>query len=182
MLGIHKTETEMRKILMELEEIILPARIIGMDASNLWKSLVINKGSLDGVRKDMVVLDKQGHLVGRIVDPVTFKQARIQLITDIESGVHVKPEGKNVPGIINGIGNGQCNLDYVHTTDTLIVEGDRLITTGFDRIYMPGVLVGHVVYVEENFSLFKKIRVKPAFQIQDLDLLAIITADVNEFF
>jgi rod shape-determining protein MreC len=182
MLGIHNSEAEMRKILIELEGSILPARIIGTDASNVWKSLVINKGSLDGVKKDMVVLDKQGHLVGRVVDPVTFKQARVQLITDTESGVHVKPEGKNVHGIINGIRNGLCGLEYIHATDTLIVEGDRLITTGFDGIYMPGVLVGYVVSVKENISLFKEVRVAPAFEINDLDLVAVITADINEFF
>jgi rod shape-determining protein MreC len=182
MLGTYKTETEMRDLLSELEGSILPARIIGMDASNVWKSLVINKGSMDGVKKDMVVLDKQGHLVGRVVDPVTFKQARIQMITDTESGVYVTPQRKNVPGIINGIGNGQCNLEYVLATDTLIVEGDSLITTGFDGIYMPGVLVGHVVSVVENASLFKEIKVEPAFKLQNLDLLAVITADINELF
>lgn len=182
MLGIHNTEAEMRKKLIELEGSILPARIIGIDASNVWKSLVINKGSLDGVKKNMVVLDKQGHLVGRVVDPVTFKQARVQMITDTESGVHVKPEGKSVHGIISGIGNGLCGLEYIHATDTLIVEGDRLITTGFDGIYMPGVLVGYVVFVKGNLSLFKEVRVVPAFEINDLDLLAVITADINEFF
>jgi rod shape-determining protein MreC len=62
------------------------------------------------------------------------------------------------------------------------VEGDRLITTGFDGIYMPGVLVGSVVFVKENISLFKEVRVVPAFEINDLDLVAVITADINEFF
>jgi len=182
MLRTYKTEKEILDLLLELEGSILPARIIGVDASNVWKSLVINKGSMDGVKKDMVVLDKQGHLVGRVVEPVAFKQARIQMITDTESGVHVIPQGKNVPGIINGIGNGQCNLEYILATDTLIVEGDSLITTGFDGIYMPGVLVGHVVSIVENTSLFKEIKVVPAYKIQDLDLLAVITADVSEFF
>ncbi len=182
MLRTYKTEKEMLDLLSKFEGSILPARVIGMDASNIWKSLVINKGSMDGVKKDMVVLDKQGHLVGRVVEPVAFKQARIQIITDIESGVHVIPQGKNVPGIINGIGNGQCNLEYILATDTLIVEGDRLITTGFDGIYIPGVLVGQVVSIVENTSLFKEIKVMPAFKMQNLDLLAVITADVNEVF
>jgi rod shape-determining protein MreC len=181
-LRTYKTEKEMMNHLLELERRILPARVIGMDASNLWKSVVLNKGSLDGVKKDMVVLDKHGHLVGRVVDPISFKQARVQLITDTESGVHVIPQDKDVPGIINGIGNGQCHLEYILATDTAIVEGDRLITTGFDGIYFPGVLVGSVVSVVENISLFKEIMVMPAFKMQNLDLLAIIMVDANEFF
>jgi len=182
MLRTYKTEKEMTDLLLELEGGILPARVIGLDASNIWKSLVINKGTMDGVKKDMVILDKQGYLVGRVVEPISFKQARVQMITDTESGVHVIPQGKDVPGIINGIGNGQCKLEYVLATDTLIEEGDRLITTGFDGIYMPGVLVGYVVSVETNVSLFKEIKIVPAFEIQKLDVLAVITVDVLEFF
>jgi rod shape-determining protein MreC len=182
MLRTYRAEAEMLALLSELEDSILPARIIGMDASNIWKSLVINKGSIDGVEKDMVVLDKQGHLVGRVVEPVTFKQARIQLITDTESGVHVIPRGKNVPGIINGIGDGKCHLEYILATDTMIVEGDILITTGFDGIYMPGIHVGRVISVKENVSLFKQITIEPAFQMQSLDVLAVIKADVNGLF
>lgn len=181
-LRIYRTEKEMLDLLLEFEGSILPARVVGMDASNVWKSLVINKGSLDGVKKDMVVLDKKGHLVGRVVDPVSFKQSRVQMITDNQSGVYVVPEEKNVPGIINGIGNGQCRLEYILATDTSIVEGDKLITTGFDGIYIPGVLVGYVVSVVENSSLFKEIIVVPAFKLQDLDLLAIIKEDIHELF
>jgi rod shape-determining protein MreC len=73
-------------------------------------------------------------------------------------------------------------LEYILATDTAIVEGDRLITTGFDGIYFPGVLVGSVVSVVENISLFKEIMVMPAFKMQNLDLLAIIMVDANEFF
>jgi rod shape-determining protein MreC len=182
MLRTYKTEKEMQDILFGLEGSILSARVIGLDASNIWKSLVINKGSMDGIKKDMVVLDKRGYLVGRVVGPITFKQARIQMITDPESGVCVVPQGKDVPGIINGTGDGHCNLEYILTTDMLIAEGDELVTNGFDGIYFPGVLVGHVVSIAGNISLFKEIKVEPAFKMQSLDVLAVITKDANEFF
>jgi len=181
-LRTYKTEKEMLGLLHQLEGGILSARVVGLDASNIWKSLVINKGSLDGVKKDMVVLDKKGHLVGRVVDPVTFKQSRVQMITDSQSGVHVVPQEKNIPGVINGRGNGQCMLEFILATDTSIAEGDRLITTGLDGIYVPGILVGHVVSVVENISLFKEIRVEPAFKMKDLDLLAIIKEEVHDLF
>ncbi len=181
-LRTYRTENKMLDLLSEFEGSIIPARTVGMDASNIWKSLMINKGSLDGVKKDMVVLDKNGYLVGRVVDPISFKQSRVQMITDSQSGVYVVPQDKNAPGIINGLGNGQCKLEYIIATDTLIVEGDSLITTGFDGIYLPGILVGHVISVKENISLFKEIRVEPAFKIQDLDLLAIIKEDIHDLF
>lgn len=182
MLKNFKTEKEMRSFLLDFQKNILSARVIGMDASNIWRSLVINRGSLDGVKKNMMVLDKQGQLVGRVIDPVTLKQARVQLITDTESGVFVRPEGKEVQGILSGIGNGHCELEYILSTDVSIDMGDKLITVGSDGIYMPGIAVGKVVSVTRDASLFKKIEVAPAFKIQGLDQVAVITADVRELF
>jgi len=182
MLKTYKSEKEMKELLFDLQKKILSARVIGMDTSNPWRSLVINKGSLDGVKRNMVVLDKQGQLVGRIIDPITFKQARVQLITDTESGVYVRPEGKSVQGILSGIGNGRCELEYILSTDASIELGDKLVTVGSDGIYMPGIVAGWVVSVVKEVSLFKKIEIAPAFKIQDLDQLAIIIADVKEFF
>ncbi len=182
MLKTYKTEKEMMELLLDLQRKILPARVIGMDSSNPWRSVVVNKGSLDGVKKNMVVLDKWGQLVGRIIDPITFKQARVQLVTDTASGVYVRPEEKNVQGILSGIGNGRCELEYVLSTDASIEIGDKLITVGADGIYMPGIVAGRVVSIVQEVSLFKKIEIEPAFEIQNLDILAIITADAKEFF
>jgi rod shape-determining protein MreC len=182
MLRTYKTEKEMMDLLLDLQKKILSARVIGMDPSNPWRSVVVNKGSLDGVKKNMVVLDKRGQLVGRIIDPITFKQARVQLITDTESGVYVRPEAKDVQGILSGIGNGRCELEYVLSTDASIEIGDELVTVGADGIYMPGIRAGRVVCVVQEVSLFKKIEIDPAFRIQDLDIVAIITADAKEFF
>jgi len=181
-LKIYKTEKDISDLFFELQKSVLPARVIGMDASNVWKSLVINKGSLDGVKKNMVVLDKHGHLVGRIVDPISFKETRVQMITDTESGVSVVPLGKGVPGVLIGEGNGKCRLEFILSTDAVIAEGDRLVTAGFDGIYFPGIEVGRVTSVVEKEGLFKTVQAEPTFKIQDIDLLAIITVDTKEFF
>lgn len=182
MLKIYKTEKDIFDLFLKLQKSVLPARVIGMDTNNVWKSLIINKGSLDGVRKNMVVLDKEGHLVGRIVHPISFKETRVQMITDTESGVSVVPVGKEVPGVLTGEGNGRCRLEFILSTDTTIAEGDRLITAGFDGIYFPGIEAGRVISVVEKEGLFKTIQVEPNFKIKDIDLLAIITVDTKEFF
>jgi rod shape-determining protein MreC len=178
----YKSEKEIVDVLINMQRNILPARIIGMDASNIWNSVVVNKGSLDGVKKDLVVLDENGQLVGRVVEPVAFREARVQLITDNESGVHVHPEGKETAGVLSGDGAGFCDLEFILSTDTEVSEGDRLITTGVDGIYLPGILTGHVYSVKEDVNLYKIIKVKPAFRIQDTDRVAIILMDVNEIF
>jgi rod shape-determining protein MreC len=70
-----KGEKKIQELLSTISRSILVCSVIGFDSSEIYKSIVLNKGFLDGVKKDMVVLDKRGHLVGRVIDPITLKQA-----------------------------------------------------------------------------------------------------------
>ncbi|MBN1222682.1 MAG: rod shape-determining protein MreC, partial [Candidatus Aminicenantes bacterium] len=54
----YKTEKEIQELLKRIHDKILYARVVGLDASNYNRSVIINKGSLDGIGKNMVILDK----------------------------------------------------------------------------------------------------------------------------
>ena len=173
---------EIEKSLLMLHESIMAAQVIGLDASNYYKSATINKGSLDGLKKDMVVLDKNGSLVGRIINPVALKESRVQLITDNESGVGVFSEKKEVMGILSGDGKGYCFLEYVHVTTEDIYEGEDIITSGKDGLFPSGIKVGKIVSITTTTSLFKQVKVEPYFNIRHLDHVAIIMRDPMEVF
>lgn len=177
-----KSQKEIEESLLRLHENILAAQVIGFDASNFYKSAVINKGSLDGVKKDMVVLDENGSLVGRIIDPVVLKESRVQLITDNESGVAVFSQKKEIMGILSGDGKGYCFLEYIHVTTEDIHEGENIITSGKDRLFPSGIKVGKIVSITTSTSLFKEVKVEPYFDIRRLDHVAIIMRDPMEVF
>jgi rod shape-determining protein MreC len=177
-----RSEKEIKESLLRLHENILAAQVIGFDASNFYKSAIINKGSLDGLKKDMVVLDKNGNLVGRIIDPVALKESRVQLITDNESGVGVFSQKKEVMGILSGDDKGYCFLEYIHVTTEDIYEGEDIITSGKDRLFPPGIRVGKIVSITTSTSLFKQVKVEPYFDIRHLDQVAIIMRDPMEVF
>jgi len=177
-----RSEKEIEESLSRLHENILVAQVIGFDASNFYKSATINKGSLDGLKKDMVVLDKNGSLVGRIIDPVALKESRVQLITDNESGVGVFSEKKEVMGILSGDGKGYCFLEYILVTTEDIYEGEDIITSGKDGLFPSGIKVGKIVSITTTTSLFKKVKVEPYFDIRDLDQVAVIMRDPMEVF
>ena len=149
-----RSEKEIEKSLLVLHENILAAQVIGLDASNFYKSATINKGSLDGLKKDMVVLDKNGSLVGRIIDPVAFKESRVQLITDNEIGVGVFSQKKEVMGILSGDGKGYCFIEYILVTTEDIYEGEDIITSGKDGLFPSGIKVGKIVSITTTTSLF----------------------------
>lgn len=177
-----KTEKEIQETLRTIRENIVHVRVIGMDLGNYHKSVTINKGSLDEIRKDMVVLDKYGHLVGRVFSPVSLKEARVQLVTDNDSGISVYTQDKEGWGILVGDAKGQCNLNFILTTDENLHAGDQIVTTGFDGIFPPGLEVGEIVSIEKTTDLFKSIKVRPYFKFRDLDNLAVIKFDPREIY
>ena len=177
-----RSAKEIEESLLRLHENILVAQVIGFDASNFYKSAVINKGSLDGLKKDMVVLDKNGSLVGRIINPVALKESRVQLITDNESGVGVFSQSKKVKGILSGDDKGNCFLEYIHVTTEDIYEGEDIITSGKDGLFPSGIKVGKIVSITTSTSLFKQVKVEPYFDIRDLDQVAVIMRDPMEIF
>jgi rod shape-determining protein MreC len=177
-----RSEKEIEESFLRLHQNILAAQVIGFDTSNFYKSATINKGSLDGLKKDMVVLDKDGNLVGRIIDPVALKESRVQLITDNESGVGVFSEKRKVMGILSGDGKGYCSLEYIHVTTEDIYEGDNVFTSGKDGLFPSGIKVGKIVSITTSTSLFKQIRVEPYFDILHLDHVAVIMRDPMEIF
>ena len=177
-----RSAKEIEESLLRLHENILVAQVIGFDASNFYKSAVVNKGSLDGLKKDMIVLDKNGSLVGRIINPVALKESRVQLITDNESGVGVFSQSKEVMGILSGDDKGYCFLEYIHVTTEGIYEGEDIITSGKDGLFPSGIKVGKIVSITTSTSLFKQVKIEPYFDIRDLNQVAVIMRDPMEIF
>lgn len=174
-------EAELEENLEKIGGSIVYTRVIEMDLTNKYKSVVINKGLFDGIEKDMIVLDKYGQLVGRVIGPIGLKEARVQLITDSESGIGVHNK-KDILGVINGNDEGMCILKYIEGTESGVDTGDILITSGFDHVYPPGIPVGKIVTMETTDGLFKDIIVQPFFKLRSLDQLAVIKLDPNEIF
>ncbi len=177
-----RTEREIEALLSRVGSSIIVSRVIGLDASNYFRSIIINKGRLDGVKKDMVVLDKFGNLVGRVVDPVSLDESRVQLVTDTESGVSVYCGPERSVGVASGDGQGRCLVKYILASAKDAQPGDEIITSGFDHIFPSGVKVGKVLSSVQDTSLFKKILIEPMFRHSEIDEVAILTADIKHLF
>jgi rod shape-determining protein MreC len=130
----------------------------------------------------MVVLDRQGRLVGRVIEPITLKQSRVQLVTDEDSGVGVRSERFRVIGVLAGDGRGNCLMRYVLRTNREVETGESVITSGYDGIYPAGIPVGKVISISEDATVFKKIMVEPYFDFSDLDRVAVLAVDLRGLF
>lgn len=176
-LGLESSEAALRANLAPFEKTLVAARVIGVDSANPHQSIVINKGSLDGVAKDMAVCDRNGALVGRTIAPIGLKEAMVQLVTDKDSSVSVRSVVDGLTGAMTGMSTGACALRYVLASAEGGQEGEEVRTTGFDKIYPPGIKVGTIQSLEEDATspIFRKIVIKPYFRFDTLDVVAVLT-------
>jgi rod shape-determining protein MreC len=174
-LKVLESESRLRESLGLFRDSLIPARIVGIDAANLYSSVVVDKGLLHGVQIDMAVTDPFGNLVGRTVDPIGLNEATVQLITDEKSSVSVISEKDRVVGVLSGRSGELCVLQYILVTSPGGREGEALVTTGYDGIYPAGLRTGRILSARPvEGTVFKDIVVQPYFRFNALDTVALL--------
>jgi len=160
----------LRKLLAfrpEVETDVVTARVVGADALGLSRSLAIDRGTLDGVRKGAAVLAPEG-VVGQVLLAARHA-ARVLLITDHNSGVDGIVQRTRARGIVEGALGGGCGLKFVKRTERLEV-GDLVVTSGMDGIFPKGLPIGHIVAIDKRGqSLFQYATVEPTVDFGRLE-------------
>lgn len=171
---------EMEVTLATLQKSFLVAAVIGVDASDIYRSIIIDKGSNHGLTSNMPVVDRNGNLVGRVTTPISLQEATVQLLTDDNSSIGVLSETNKVVGQLSGNARGgKCSFKYVLATNDQLVEGEELLTSGFDKIFPPGLRAGRILSVATDSSLFKRIVVEPHLNFRELGHVAVITQRID---
>lgn len=142
------------------------AQVIGKEMSPISSTLTINKGSNDGIQKDLAVITPLG-VVGR-VHAVLPGTAKIVLLTDPANTLAVRVQRNREEGLLEGkLIN--CALKYVsYYAD--IQKGDLLVTSGLDGIYPKGLPVAIVVSVtKREASAFQSVVAEPVVRFSRLE-------------
>jgi rod shape-determining protein MreC len=151
---------------------MLAARVIG--ASPDSGSLVVNidRGSRDGIRRDMGVITPDG-VVGKIL-AVYPDISQVLLLGDKESGVGALLADTRTQGPVKGTGEPQLSLDYI-SNDEKVSPGEAVLTSGQDRIFPKDLPVGTVVdATPDRKTPFMRIRVKPAAHLDRLEEVLVL--------
>lgn len=160
------------KLTSQRSDVVTTAEVFARDPSNWFNVLWINKGSGDGVAKDMVAVTPLGPVgkIHRILDD----GASIILLTDVNSSVAVRLQITRAAGILEGRGDGTCSLKYV-SKRTEVKTGEKVVTSGLDGIFPEGLLVGYVSEVsKEADEMFQMIRVLPIQELTTIEEVAIL--------
>ena len=151
---------------------VIAAEIIGKDPSAWFKTVIIDKGSTDGLRRGLPAVSSSG-VVGQIIE-VSARQSRLMLIIDRNSGADALVQRTRARGIVKGTSQDDCYLDYVLHADDVRV-GDLVVSSGFDGVYPKGLLIGTVTAVDfKGGDFFKDVQVTPAVDFDKLEEVLII--------
>lgn len=156
------------------------SRVIGEDSSGWFHTLLIDKGTRDGVERAMPVVAREG-LVGHVVESAD-RTAKVLLITDRNSAVDVLLQESRTKAVLEGVGRHDlCVLKYVPRSET-VQKGEMVITSGLGGIYPKGLLVGNVAEVwKEGYGLFQRVEVSPKVDFQRLEeVLVILKGEPSE--
>lgn len=156
----------------------LNATVVGRNAATWYNNLTIDKGSNNGIKEGMVVINSTG-VIGKIVNVSSFS-SDVKLITSTDSNnrisVTLVSGEKHLTGIINKYDykSGFLEVEGISNTDTVSI-GDLVYTSGLGGVFPSGVLIGKVSEITTDvYDLSKIINVVPAADFSDINYVTVL--------
>ena len=129
---------------------IILAKVLVDRNSPFLKSIIINKGSKEGIEKGMPVT-KDNNLVGRVVE-TNYLSSRVLLLNDLNSRIPVTLDADNSQAILSGGGTAKPKLEYL-PEGYKFSDDVNIFASGKDGIFNPGTPIGETT-VDGEVDLF----------------------------
>ncbi len=168
--------TERLKTLLQFKEqalsVTLAAQVIGRDATNSYRSVILNKGERDGIKLDMGVVTPAG-VVGRVVK-TTGATSVVLLVTDPNNAIAGLIQRTRDEGIVEGTHQGLAKLKYIPLLST-VRDGDRVVTSGLVGGFPRGVPIGTITRIAKSEgALFQSAELMPDVDMGRLEEVLVI--------
>jgi rod shape-determining protein MreC len=148
------------------------ANVIGEESAPWYRSIIIDRGSVDGLSEGMPVVATSG-VVGRVIK-VAPSSARVLLLTDHASSIAAIIQRSRARGVLKGKGGNACSLEFAIREDDVKV-GDLVTASGIGGIFQKGTVLGEVTMVKKGeFGMFQTIDVKPAVNVSHLEEVLVL--------
>ena len=146
--GKPKTVDEVRSIRQQVpaEFKIYPAKVVSNSLDKLDNLITIDKGSADGIRKDMGVVSGNG-IVG-VVYMVGRHYSVVIPVLNNHSNISCTIRGRGYFGYLRWTG-GDPQIAYVEDIPrhARFALGMSVVTSGYSSIFPPGLMVGKILHV-----------------------------------
>ena len=186
----HQSATDLERENEELRQLLgirdrtgletVAARTVALGPSNFEWTITIDRGSNDGVERDMPVISAAG-LVGRVIQ-TTPTAARVLLAIDPNFAASARVAGTGETGVIDGRG-GDPMLFRPLDPEANIEVGDEIVTNSYQGgTYPGGIPIGTVASVgDASTQMSREVQVRPYVDFTRLhQLLVVINSPVEE--
>jgi|GEM_PF-82921 len=161
----------------------ISARIIAKDPENLYASIVINKGSEAGIRKNMPVVafqNGQEGLVGRVVE-VGRGSSIVVPLYDSSSHIAGRLANSRLEGLVSGRGTVDETLVMRYVNKRAKDEsqfGDLVVTSGYESIYPPEIAIGRIKRFRTlDYETSIEIDIEPVLTFSSLEYVFVIKTE-----
>lgn len=153
------------------------ARVISKDPGNWFSVFLIDKGSKDGIEKDMNVMSGAG-LVG-IVTQVGENWSTVRSIIDDSSNVSAQVMTTSDHMVVTGnlllMEQNRIAFSQLLDSDDMVSVGDQIVTSDISDKYLPGIIIGYVSSVEKDSNnLTKSGTLTPVVDFGHLSVVLVI--------
>ena len=154
----------------------LPGEVIAREWGGWVRSLTVNRGRGDDVKRLTAVISPDG-LVGRIVD-VRLGASIVQVLTDPSSTIGAHVVRTRTPGIVEGEPRGTLRFKYMARDGAGLVVGDVIVTSGLGGVFPRGVPIGRVRAIDDRGSaLFHYALLTPVVDFARVDEVLLVTGE-----
>jgi rod shape-determining protein MreC len=184
---LKKDNEELRDILGEEETLRdyepLQATVIGRNPDRWHEMIIIDKGKINGIKKNMAVVTAHG-LIGKVKNVNQFSST-VQLLSamDPKNRISAIIQGDtNVFGLVEGFDKEKKAL-LVKTipSGVEIKKGQNVITSGLGGVFPQGLQIGTVIEVKpDQFGLNQTALVKPGADFYDLENIIVIKRQMQQ--
>ena len=151
---------------------MIGAEVIGQDPSSWFKSVTIDKGERDGVKKGMAVISPAG-VIGQILKTAPH-YATVLLLTDYNSAIDSIVQRTRAKAIVEGKGENRCQLKYLRRAEEVAV-GDVVVTSGLGGNFPKGLMVGEIKKVDKKgYGVFQYAELVPSADMTQLEEVFVI--------
>ena len=157
---MHFQETE--------SQTMVAAKVIARDPSPWFSTLMIDKGTRNGLSRGMPVAAAEG-VVGQVV-AVSTGYSRVLLVTDRNSSVDALVQNSRARGIVQGTNTARTCLFNYALRKEMVAVGDVIVASGLDQVFPKGMSIGKVVEVKKaNSDLFQQVTIKTSVDFNTLE-------------
>jgi len=153
------------------------AEVVGKELLSTDQTIIINRGSEDGILPDQPAIVGEGILIGKVIK-VEKDISIIRLINDNQSriGATILSNDHSI-GVVEG-GYGISLKMTLIPRDEIVLVGDQVVSSGLEMNIPRGLLIGTIAVVEnEAYKPFQQAILSPSTDLSKLTIVSVLSTD-----